>query len=418
MVLRAATLSPWVSGIVLFFPILLLCVPRGAGVFLGAVLLCALLAGRGLWQTWQAYRAEMRPLGLAILAVLAVLLFSKVHFGLPWDLMDNPSRLLLALLAFLVVAYARPDPAGLWRGITIALAGSLVVVLFQRFGLDLERPAAWTQPIAFANMVAAFGLIGFVRPGVSREDHIEAWLCIVLASVVLILNGTRGAWLAMSIPVFPLLFVRYPALRPAKFMAASMAIAVLAVALYAVPGGPVAGRLNRAGEEIQQFESGNVNSSVGARLALWGIAIDTFRAHPLLGIGVGQFAAVAKTSRYCEEAEEKPSVCIIEHAHSDVFEAASTTGLPGLLALLGIFLVPGWLFGRLYTACRRAGSLAGERLAAAGLAVVVASLISGLTQVTMAHQANVVFYAGIVGLLLGLAAVQARLPRAGGAEPT
>lgn len=416
MVLRAAKLTPWVSGIVLLFPVLLLCVPRGAGVFLGAVVLGAVLAGRGLGDAWRTYRGVLRPLGLAILAVLAVVLFSKLHFGLPWNLMDNPSRLLLALVACLVVVHARPGPDWLWRGVNVALAVALVVVLFQRFVQGEERPSAWTQAIAFGNMVAAIGLVGFVRPGTGRRAHLEAWCSVALASLILVLNGTRGAWLAMSFPVFPLLFVRYPSLKPARFLAATAAIVALAVVLYTVPGGPIAERVNLAGTEIEMFQAGNANSSVGARLGVWEIAIGAFREHPWLGVGMGQFATVAKTSRFCEDPES--TVCILQHAHSDVFEAASTMGIPGLLAMLGIFLVPGWLFVRLWTACRRAGNADGARVAIAGVAVVAASLICGLTQVTMAHQANVVFYAGIVGLLLGLAAVQARLPRAGGAEPT
>jgi O-antigen ligase len=40
--------------------------------------------------------------------------------------------------------------------------------------------------------------------------------------------------------------------------------------------------------------------------------------------------------------------------------------------------------------------------------VVTATCISGLTQVTLAHQVNIVFYAGAIGLLLGLSAQQAR----------
>ena len=42
----------------------------------------------------------------------------------------------------------------------------------------------------------------------------------------------------------------------------------------------------------------------------------------------------------------------------------------------------------------------------------MASLISGLTQVTLAHQANIVFYAGLIGMLLGLAGREARAARA------
>ncbi|WP_296224031.1 O-antigen ligase family protein [Ralstonia sp. UBA689] len=409
MEFRTTRLTPWVGGIILLFPILLLCVPRGAGIFIGATVLFAVLSGRGLGQAWRTCHAELWPLGAAILAVLVVLLLSRQHFGVPWSEMDNPSRLLLALLVCLVVVYARPSSDWLWRGINIGLASALVVVVFQRFVQGIDRPSAWIQAIAFANMVAALGLVGFVRPGVGSRAHIAAWVSLGLAGVVLVLNGTRGAWLAMSIPAVPLLFVRYPSLRAAKFLAALMAIVALAVTLYAVPGSPVGERIDRVTTEIHQFQNGNENSSVGARLALWEVAIDTFRAHPWLGIGASQFNTAVKASRFCA-ANGKSEVCVLGHAHNDILEAASTMGLPGLLATLGIVIVPGWLFAQAWRAGRQASNVNGERVAAAGLAVVVASFISGLTQVTMAHQANVVFYAGIIGLLLGLTVVQTRFP--------
>ncbi|GAB7543586.1 O-antigen ligase family protein [Cupriavidus sp. 8B] len=417
MMFRAGKVTAFTNALVLAFPILLLCVPKGAGIFLGAILLLALIVHRGMGPTLSQYRATLCPIGLAILALVLVFLGSKLYFHVPWNVMDNPSRILLLLVTCLVILKIAPDPQRIWRGITIALAMSLVVVLFQYWVLNDPRPSAWTQAIAFGNMVAALGLIGFVRPGTSRKSHLVAWLDLALAGSVLIVNGTRGAWLALFITMIPLLFVRYPSMRPAKFFGAVVLIAALAAGFYLVPGSPVAQRVDLVRGQWEQFQHGNTETSVGARLKLWQMALESIHLHPWLGVGVGQFARIPQSSIFCKE-HGSSDVCTLEHAHNDVLEAAATMGMPGMLALLGLFLVPGVLFWRLLGVCRRNANPLGVSLCASGIGVVMASLISGLTQVTMAHQANIVFYAGVIGLLLGLAAVQAKYPRADGVEKT
>lgn len=206
-------------------------------------------------------------------------------------------------------------------------------------------------------------------------------------------------------------------MRPAKFFGAVVLIAALAAGFYLVPGSPVAQRVDLVRGQWEQFQHGNTETSVGARLKLWQMALESIHLHPWLGVGVGQFARIPQSSIFCKE-HGSSDVCTLEHAHNDVLEAAATMGMPGMLALLGLFLVPGVLFWRLLGVCRRNANPLGVSLCASGIGVVMASLISGLTQVTMAHQANIVFYAGVIGLLLGLAAVQAKYPRADGVEKT
>ncbi|MDF3836685.1 O-antigen ligase family protein [Cupriavidus basilensis] len=414
MVFRATKQAWLASGLVLAFPVLLLSIPRGAGIFLGAVVLAMLLGWRGMGQTMARYRSLLVPLGLAILAVLAVSIASKLLFGLRWSAIDNPTRALLALLTCLLVLRHRPDSRMLWYGIPLALVSCLLIVAYQFLVLHDDRPAAWTQPIAFANMVAAFGLIGFARPGHLRRDHALAWGGLAVAGAVLVLNGSRGAWLSLAVTMVPLLAVRYRRIRLPAFVGMVVLLAALAGALYALPGSPVAKRVDLVGQDVAQFEAGNADTSTGARLLIWQMAAKAFEAHPWTGIGLGQFRQLTQALPACQVSRSH-QFCL-EHAHNDVMEALATMGVPGLVAVMSIFLVPAWLFFRLLGQSRRQADERGECLAAAGLAVVMSSLIGGLTQVTMAHQANIVFYAGVIGLLLGLAAVQAKYPRADGVE--
>lgn len=410
MTISNARLSRMADILVLAFPILILCVPRGAGVFLAGVGVLALVGWRGTGRAWREHVEVLMPLAVSVLAFMAVHIASKLYFDVPWNVIDNPSRALLAILTCWVIVRSAPSPGRLWRGITVGLFFALLIVAYQKFALGYERPSAWTQAIAFANMVAALALVGFARPGETRIAHAEAWFNVLCGVMILMLNGTRGAVVALLVTVVPMLLIRYRRFTLRMFLVSVAAVAVLAVGAYMVPGSPVSKRVDQAVTEIQQYEQGDIETSVGVRLKIWHLGMQYFVEHPWTGSGAGQFARILHAEPYCEK-RAKSLACSLEHAHNDVVEAASTTGIPGLLAMLGLFLVPAVLFWRALRVCRAGGNDQGMSLAVAGMGAVLSSLICGLTQVTMAHQANVVFYAGLIGLLLGLAGLEARATR-------
>lgn len=409
MTISNARLSRMADILVLAFPILILCVPRGAGVFLAGVSVLALMGWRGAGRAWREHAEVLMPLAISVLAFMAVHIASKLYFDVPWNVIDNPSRALLAILTCWVIVRSAPIPGRLWRGITVGLFFALLIVAYQKFALGYERPSAWTQAIAFANMVAALALVGFARPGETRMAHAEAWFNVLCGVMILMLNGTRGAVVALLVTVVPMLLIRYRRFTLRMFLVSVAAVAVLAVGAYMVPGSPVSKRVDQAVTEIQQYEQGDIETSVGVRLKIWHLGMQYFIEHPWTGSGVGQFAHILHNAPFCQQTTS--AACVLEHAHNDIVEAASTTGIPGLLTTLGLFLVPVWLFGRALRACRAGGNDQGMSLAVAGMGAVLSSLICGLTQVTMAHQANVVFYAGLIGLLLGLAGLEARATR-------
>lgn len=409
--MQSSTLQTRAANALVFaFPILILCVPKGAGVFLAGVLLLIMLGWRTMGQSWRQHSNVLWPLTLAVIAFLSVFLASKVVHHTPWDVLDNPSRALLAILACWAITNAKPDPSWLWRGITLGLVLALAIVVFQRVVLGEPRPGAWLQAIAFANMVTALSLIGFARPGNSRKVHAHAWMDLACGALILMLNGTRGAMVALLVALVPMLMIRYRRVGFRMFLAAVCGTITIAAAAYFAPGSPVPNRMDQAIYEMREFEQGQFETSVGVRLKIWQLGLEYFSEHPVSGIGVGQFARILHATPVCHQ-NPQSSVCILEHAHNDLVEVAATTGVLGLAAFLALFLVPAALFRRALRRSRPGQSSNVVSLAGAGMGFVLASLICGLTQVTMAHQANVVFYSGVIGLVLGMVASESSAAR-------
>ena len=392
------------SLLVLAFPILLLSVPKGASVFLVATIVALIAVRRGLSETARANAAVFRPLSLSILTVLMICLASILHFDLGWNTIDNPSRMILALLACLLVMHRGADSRLLWTGALIGLIAAACVIAWQAAVLNVHRPSAGLPPIVFANMVAAIALIGFVRPGTDWRSHALAWGGLFLAAGILIVNGSRGPWMALVITTLPLIPVRHPGMRLPAYLGLVLGLSLLIALAFTLPGVELATRFQAIGSDIERFGAGDADSAVGARLKMWQLGLQALLSHPLTGIGLNQYGQLLMHLPQCPTAQ----FCM-KHGHNDLMEMLTTLGFPGIVLLGAMFAVPAILFRQMRRVARERRDTAGESLAVAGLAVVMATCISGLTQVTLAHQVNIVFYAGAIGLLLGLSAQQTRV---------
>ena len=92
--------------------------------------------------------------------------------------------------------------------------------------------------------------------------------------------------------------------------------------------------------------------------------------------------------------------CQLGHAHNDLAQWAATLGIPGLLVIVAIYLVPLLQFLKLV---RRDTRKSASGAAWAGLMLVLVFLLSGMTQSMFSHALSTMTYVVFVGLLLGLA---------------
>jgi O-antigen ligase len=381
-------------------PALLLSTPWALTPFAALALLAFALAPSVFARGWREVGRETRwLLAMAVLAAVVVL-FSKFHFEVRWREADNRLRLLTAPF-FAVLIYAwRPSRRWLWRGALFGLAAAFVLALYQ-VASGTERALGWTaNAIVFADaLIALIVLAVFTRP--SGELMWTALAC-ALGVAAVALSGSRGVWPALAIVLLVALIVSGGRARKLSW-AVLAALALTVVASHWIAPLAQQIRLTELVSDMDRVKRGDHESSLGARMTLLELAGDTFTEHPLTGVGVGRFEKVVMATPQCAPPAPRIGFCKLGHAHSDAFEWAATMGLPGLLAILAIYLVPLALFARLLRA-QAAGRARSSALA--GLVLVLVYIACGLTQSMFAHQLVASFYAVAVGVLYGFALIE------------
>ncbi|KAF1697189.1 O-antigen polymerase [Pseudoxanthomonas koreensis] len=391
-------------------PALVLAVPKGLLPF-GLLLLASTLL-----VPLRMCRAA-RDIGWPLLVVAATALvpllvaLASVRLTGSSEGIDSRDRL-LALPWTMAWAWALgPSRAMLWRG---ALAGLLAAAALAGAQVlaGAERAAGWLNAIVFADVVLVLMvLVVFCRP---RHRWRLASLGLALGFLAILLSGTRGAWPGMLLLLLVLVLGSGWRSRRSRGLLLATLVAGGAVLLASVPALTEQVRLVELRHDIERMESGDRNSSAGARLERLQVAAGAFADAPWTGVGIGEFDLAMQRLPICRGAgAARVERCHFGHAHNDLAEWAATMGVPGVLSLLLLYGVPLWLFLRLRRATDQ-GRLRGS--AAAGAMLVAMFLLAGLTQSMFAHQTTTSIYAALGGILLGLALREAGW-RAGDSRP-
>jgi O-antigen ligase len=157
-------------------------------------------------------------------------------------------------------------------------------------------------------------------------------------------------------------------------------------------GGP---RLGKGVVEFMAYYSLHDNqTSVGLRLDMWREAINQFASNPIHGIGLRQFqkenVRALETGRIELQAIRK-----FDHAHNQYLDTLASGGLLGVLALALVFGGPLLFFLKAWRDDQ-------GQLAFAGIWVVLAFLVFGLTEVTLFHKRTLYVYGSLVAIIGGM----------------
>lgn len=404
---RLSTLGAFmVPGLALWLP---------SGYSWGAVLLllCSLL---GVTTWWR------RPLGAATGRAVA-LAGAFALMGLVWVLdMDGPGGLRnldraakywMALPCLFYLLACPPHPRSLWWGVALGAMGSGLLALFQIVVQDMGRAAGFTNAIQYGNLSLTLGVICalvWCALGATLRFWQAVGLAVAMGLGLLgsLLSLSRGGWLALllTLPLWAWLLWRW-AYRPMLVRAAVLCVLGL-LATLALQGPQLHQRWVQASTEVQDYlQYGKADSSVGQRLDHWRLAWAMGLDRPWTGWGRAGYAA--EKQRRVAAGQAHPFVLAFDHGHNEVLDLWAKRGLPGVLALLLLYVVPIFIFWPTRRRLRRGARLLDSTALAlrlTGLALPMLYAGFGLTQAFLMHNSGNMFY--LFMLMLVLAALQAR----------
>ncbi len=384
----------------------------------------AMLAWAGAWS-----RVRWRPMALPAALLGAVLLTSALATAVGVDpirsligeyhryqgLLPLVMYCALMIAAMVATAYAGTVRPLLW-GAFVGGALSAAYGALQWMGLDWVTWAgipsgqiggAFAQPeiLGIELVVAAAAATGLLDDA-DRRQQLVVGAGIALMLFVVMLTLSRGAWVGAAAAAAVLAVLHFDHLRSwrSRWWYALPALAVIAVAVFAVPQGR-----DSLGSAWRRIGSARnfTDTSVSQRISLWSMSLQMAADHPVAGAGPDAFPQLFASYR----AQDQPGIHTRnvrpESSHDIVLDRLVDTGALGLLAFLGLIGATLWTGWR---ALRRMDGAA--RTAMAGLLAAVAGYYAS-TLFYYAEAASGWMPWLFMGALLGLAATVAEEPEDG-----
>lgn len=399
---RSGRLPLVVSASVFLFFAIVLSVPSGYSY--GAVLL--LLVSLVFLARWPVLglSGEDKTLAVIFLAIFLISLFILLLHRDPPKTFDQTSRYVLAIpILFLLLRVPLRLP-WLWSGLVAGGISSVGITLWQQYWLGIVRVTGFvTSAIPYGDiglMISVLCAAGLFWAGTCKR-HIWLWrVALLLGSIggfySFLISETRGGWLAVP-PVLMLFCIAFASKRDIKWVVGIiLALSLVLAALFVIPETGVQARYDQAIKEMRMYRHlGDSDTSVGARLAAWRIALSNIPKKPLLGWSYKDYDA--EMARLAAEKKIDSYVSGLANTHNNYLEVWLHQGLVGLLALLSLYFYAFWRF------CLRLThpDITVRVLAVSGASLLASFFMFGMTQVILGRNNGILFFLVTLCVLWG-----------------
>lgn len=346
----------------------------------GLVIVCGLSvayhASARRWP-WQGLLPQVRQLLLGWLLFVLVMIVASLA-GTTWELARTQALqdfLLPATVPLLLAAHVRDQ--GRWKILLLILCAAMLMAMGRNFGQyvgewsklggipsDITRHRNYSGPLVFGLPMLLF----FAVTARQAWGRAIGWGLVVLALLMVIGTGARGAWLgALAVVVIFLVLLRDRRLLVIAGVGAALAIAI---GLAIVPPELLADRL-RQGFDTSLRTTGT-----------WGPALEMIGERPLLGFGYGNDVFHAEFNQRAATATHwsfRQSI----GPHSFFLATAFAAGGLGLLCLLAVLALAIWrLVGCLRQLTKRLGGRDPSALSGVAMLAIVSGsyLIIGMVE--------------------------------------
>jgi probable O-glycosylation ligase (exosortase A-associated) len=313
------------------------------------------------WGVWQS-----KPVFL--FAVIALAISTAVHRNFAFR-MNKFTALALLFFGWLALCcvYA-DDPQVSWKfyqRFLVMFPPVLILLVSTIHTLDMLKKILWAFSLSIMVIGAKVGFAGIAAGGAHITDQINGFvgdnnvlalsLCLslglmfgltsslkkkmhkglcqlgILGCILTILfTQSRGGFLSLG------LFTVISAVLSKKPLRNILILLIAATTIYLTLPPETFGRLNTL-SDVEQDESAT------GRLDQWKLAFDISKKLPIFGVGTGGFLPYIK--KYYPDAHGLVT-------HSVYFQVLSTTGYPGLLIYLSLFMITFFSLNTMYTSTR------------------------------------------------------------------
>jgi O-antigen ligase len=231
--------------------------------------------------------------------------------------------------------------------------------------------------------------------GTKQNRFILALILLALSSGIYTayLSRARGVWLAIPI----LLLIMLATLKKVTVKQKILGLFILATVSSGLwhSSDMIQERFSAAASDLRNYATQqNADTSVGTRLQLWNGSFILFKEHPMFGVGVTGFKPAIKDLAERKIISEQSTVH--PHSHNEILFMMAQLGIFGLIAVLALYIVPGWYFIMLV----RNTDLQTRMLAGSGLSLCAGFMILGFTDVVFMWREAFPFYAISIALFL------------------
>jgi O-antigen ligase len=285
---------------------------------------------------------ELRIFSWLTLGYFLVICISVIFSGKAAELAHYIPRELAFLLApfiGLAIYKAKINMRYLLLGVKVGLIISGFIVVDQYLD-GHPRPSGVMNAEEFGNinvLLMFLAISHFFDEGMF--DRIFSIIAFSVGSFIMVVNGTRGAWV-----VFLVLMIVYSFFIYKKYLVNNKKKITFLMIVFTIVVGVssisiVQNRTNLAINEASEwFNGGSPMSSVGIRLEMWSASARLIDDMPLTGYGYRN--TNIPVSQYASSDSAKKLIARYNHLHNDYLTHLIAAGFPGLIFVLALLFIP------------------------------------------------------------------------------
>lgn len=392
--------SWFINSLLFIFPIVIIS-QKVAGDLILLILAITGLFITFFYKTSPFSVKELKTFNWLTLGYFAVICISILFSGKALELAHFISRELYFLFApfvALAIFKARIDIAVVLYGVKVGLIVLVTLLYLNSGNLDVRYSGSVNaNPYGLiAAILALFSIINVCKE--SLINRLITLVAFVSGVLIVIMSGTRMAWIALVISFFFYIWNAYIRKELKCFFRLSFFLVLLSLIFSSFfQSSLIENRTLQAKQEVIAWFSGeNAISSVGVRLEMWDASIDEIVENPSL-TGIGYRNNINKAVSKHAVKESRNVIESFNHVHNTYLNHLLAEGLLGLIAIISLLFIP---FKRFIVSARDYKSINSNSFAIMGVLMILMFILFGFAMKLFGDVFINAFYVFYIAILL------------------